>query len=96
MTPDEYAAQEVGRLITLPHDRSDALLRRGVRYQITKEDALEEHRSFIETALELNYPVAAASIQFHGLPLPKGYVQEGGVFMNTKHKMGKRYSPASI
>ncbi|MBI3878226.1 MAG: hypothetical protein HY300_20075 [Verrucomicrobia bacterium] len=88
-TPEEYAAQEVGHWVVIPCDRTDAMLRRGVRKQVTKKAAMAQHRTHIETALELDFPIAVASIAFHGLALPKGYVRNGELYVNRRSQIGR-------
>ena len=89
-TPDEFASQEVGQWVVIPCDRSDAWLAQGARKQVTTAMAMAWHRTHIETAFELDFPVAVASIQFHKLPLPKDYIREGDVFIKPKRVLRKR------
>ena len=76
--------------MVIPRDRSDAWLAQGIRKQVTVAMAMAWHRTHIETAFELDFPVAVASVQFHKLPLPKGYVQDGDVYIKPKRVSRKR------
>ena len=88
-TPSEFAAKEVGRWVVIPRDPTDAMLRRGVCKQVTMEAAMAQHRTHMETALELNYPVATSSVEFHRLTLPKGYARKDGYFVYWRSKRGR-------
>ena len=85
-TPEEFAAAEVGQWVTVPENMAAAMLGRGVRKQVTHQVAMAQHRTHIETALQLDFPVAVASIQFHGFELPEGYEQEGELFVKRKRR----------
>jgi len=83
-TPEEFAAAEVGRWVTVPESTAAAMLGRGVRKQVTHKAAMAQHQTHIETALQLGFPIAVASIRFHGLALPEGYEQDGELFVKRK------------
>jgi hypothetical protein len=85
-TPEEFTAEHIGSWKTIPRDRADAFLARGVRIRTTKKMALEEHSAIVETALMFGYSVPVSSVQFHGLPLPQGYVQEGDFYVKRPRR----------
>lgn len=89
-TPEEFAAAEVGRWVIVPESMAGAMLGRGVRKQVTNKAAMAQHRTHIETALQLDFSVAVASIQFHALALPKGYEEDGEFFVKRKTRAKSR------